>query len=253
MSPRKPPKPALKKVILEIRYKPDLGFYDRLMPAAQAFTDEYPHWQTSRLAVSLRDWDNRCSQAIRHNRFSYEQDSDNVELEKERIDLVLDRLPKALEVETALRFGYRRRYLVEVNMELGALVEVINTKLFSQDERLLKVLPRTVTDLMYRLDLKDDDGASYHLTLGPVQGAEAANYVVFNREQHLDPDTAQGDYADLVAAYPSVALFIDIDYYRFDEDIPLSEAKTFVEKARETTHKLAVDLTQVVLSTQVDG
>lgn len=109
------PKPALYKTIFQARYKAELKFYELLMPAAQRLRD-YPHWETDRLRVTLQDFDKHCSVAIAHDSFSYEQDSQDNVMEEKYVQQVLDELPAALQVDFFMRLGYRRQYLIAVDM-----------------------------------------------------------------------------------------------------------------------------------------
>src|ERR1043165_3481824 len=103
--------PTLHKTIFQVRYKPELKFLDLLRPAAQGLP-EYPHWSTDTVSVTMRDFEKRCSVTIRHDQFTFVQDSDSVDVEAERITHALTQLPSALQIGLLKRLGYRRQYLV---------------------------------------------------------------------------------------------------------------------------------------------
>lgn len=229
------------KTVFEARYKPCLKFYALLIPAAEKL-DEYPHWETDRLSVILSDPGKRCSLGIRHRRFGYDQDSDDVSLEEERLEKALNELPQALEISSYVRLGFRRQYLIPVkNMTFEELVAILGVKLFSQDERLTKIMPPQIDDLMYRVD-SSDDSFRFRFTVGPIRKQEIPGHIRFSREHHLDPETREKDYLDIVQDYPDVAVLVDIDMFRQEEEIPTNEAQIFVKEARSRLENIVIHL-----------
>ncbi len=242
------PKPVLQKTIFEIRYEPQLRFYDLLITAAQEMA-EYPNWETDRLSVTRKDFDKRCSVTISHNSIGYEQDSPDEDLEAERIQGVLAKLLSSLEITSLTRMGYRRQYLLAADMPFDSLVAVMNVKFFSQDETLRAALPPQVTDVMYRIDSRRSE-YSYHITGGPVRRQETPRWLVYNRAHHLKPSTAEQDYRNIVNSYPEVAFFLDIDMYRQAEPVDSSIASSFVDHARSDLSSMAAKLAEYLFATK---
>jgi hypothetical protein len=245
------PKPELYKTIFQARYKAELKFYELLMPAAQRL-HEYPHWETDRLRVTLRDFDKHCSVAIAHDSFSYEQDSKDTAMEEKYIQRVLDELPAALQVGFFTRLGYRRQYLIAVEMPFNGLVRVMNLKLFSQDERLRQIMPVQVEDLLYRIDSRDEP-YRYHLTIGPVRKPEIPRYVTYNRQHHLNPLASEKEYLAIIEKYPDVAVFLDLDLYQEGERLQGGEAAPFVVAARQKLQGLAEDVSEYLFLREVEA
>lgn len=245
------PKPALHKTIFQARYKAELKFYELLMPAAQRL-HEYPHWETDRLIVTLRDFDKHCSMAIAHDSFSYEQDSQDTAMEEKYVQQVLDELPAALQVDFFTRLGYRRQYLIAVDMPFDGLVRVMNLKLFSQDERLRRIMPVQVEDLLYRIDSRDEP-YRYHLTIGPVRKPEIPRYVAYNRQHHLNPLTSEKEYLAILDKYPEVAVFLDLDLYQESERLQAGEAAPFIADARHKLQSLAEDVSAYLFLREVEA
>lgn len=241
--------PELYKVIFEVRYKPTLTFYDRLMATAELLS-EYPHWQTDRLRVIRRDFENHCSLAIQHNSFSYEQDSNSIELEETRIAKALEVLPFNLDIQNCMRLGYRCRYLIPVEFPFEELVAILDVKLLSTHDRLRRILPGTTTDLLYRVDLQEPP-YSYHITLGPVCKEEVARHIGFNIEQHLDQEGRAEEYQKILEVYPEVALFVDVDLCRVGDEIPVSEVSTDVELCRSQINTLVEELNTYLFRAQL--
>ncbi len=88
-------KVLLYKTIFEVRYPSKLEFFNVFIAAAQAF-DGYPDWEVSSLAVSLRNFEKRCSLNIQHNRFVYDQDSDDPSVTDKDIKEALEKLVLSL-------------------------------------------------------------------------------------------------------------------------------------------------------------
>lgn len=245
------PSPILHKTVMQIRYQPNIRFYDWLMSAAEKMA-EYAYWETDRLSVTCKDFEKHCSLTITHNSIGYEQDSSDAELENERIGNLLQILPAALNINSLMRMGYRRQYLAAVNMAFDSLVAVLNIKLFSQHERLRSALPHKVTDVLYRIDAQSDD-YGYHITVGPVRRNEIPKWLVYNLPNHLHPKTANQDYKNIVDAYPEVALLFDVDVYRAAPQIDIFDSQMFVDFARKDIDSMVNRLTQYLFATELEA
>lgn len=247
----KVPTPVLQKAIFHLQYKAALKFHSLLIPAAQKLAD-YPDWESSGLRVVLKHFAQHCSLAIMHNAIIYEQDSGDTQLEKRRVEQALAELPAAMEVEGFTRFGYRRQYLIPVDMPFDSLVSVLNVKLLSQDERLRGIMPNKVDDLMYRVD-SSEEPYQFHFTIGPVRKREVPQYVTYNRVHHLKPESAEEDYSTIVGNYPEAAIFTDIDLYRSSDCLPVEDAGAFFETARERVHSQCTGLCDYIFGQKVDS
>jgi hypothetical protein len=242
--------PQLRKSIVQLRYKPRLNFYQFLMSAASKM-EKYPDWQTNGLSVVLKDYGHLCSTAIDYASITYEQDSGNIELEEERTQNILDLLPPALGIKSFTRLGFRRQYLVPVEMDFESIVSVLNVKFLCQEEHLRSFLPPHVEDLVYRVDLRDEE-YKYHLTLGPVHKNEISKFILFNRQNHLDPAKPEEEQLKIIGQFPSVALFIDIDFYREGVDLPVKDAYNFFSDGRDNVQVMAAKLSSYVFSTTIE-
>ena len=178
------PKPVLYKTIFQARYKPQLEFYNLLIPAAQLFND-FPHWQTDRLKITLSDFEKHCSVGIAHDSFSYAQDFHDIDQEQTYIQRVLDILPTALHIGAFNRLGLRRWYLIPVDIPFESLVSILNVKLFSQDDRLRNIMPKQVDDLSYII-VSSDEPYKSRTVIGPMRKSEIPSFIVVDQEHHLD-------------------------------------------------------------------
>lgn len=233
--------PRLHKVVVEARYDASLGFYDRLYPAAQALT-EYADWQTDRLTVVLKDFAVHCSAYISLKRFGYEQDSHDEALETERVDSLLATLPNAINVREFKRIGYRRKYLLPLDIDYDRLVQIMDVKLFCRDDALLQCIPRDTTDLLYRTDAAEGDNR-FHLTIGPVRNEEIPKLLTFNAENHLDPEDRDAALRKIVEGYPTIGVYFDVDMYHDAAHVDVDGAGSFIRAARARLSRMVADLT----------
>ena len=235
----------LYKTIFEVRYEAKLTFYDLLLPAAQKM-DEYPHWITDKLSITLKDFNKRCSLAIRHQNLAYNQDSDDIENEEKNIKKAMELLPKNLNISSFTRLGFRRHYLIPTPMRFNELNDILNVKLLLQNDELRKILPQRVDDFAYRLDCSDDT-FKYHIYIGPIRKSEIPRWINFNKELHLDPKTQQKDYLEILEGYPDVAIFIDIDIYREKEEILVKDVIPLYKETRDSVDNMVSGLKNYLL------
>jgi hypothetical protein len=231
-----PPRPY--KTIFRVDYKPQLKFYNLLINAAQQFS-EYPHWQTTALNVTLRDFDRKCSLIIRHNSFSYQQDLDDNPDYIDYINKAITRLPELLEIPSCTRLGFRRKYLIATKLDFSELVRTHYIKLISQDERLIKLLPKKLEDTSYRINCSEDN-LTFHILVGPVKKQEIPQHLELDRENHFNPKSRDRDYNVMIKSLPNVATYFDLDIFRTEDDIPLSDATTFFAEASDRIQRMVI-------------
>lgn len=240
------PNASIKKSIFAADYKAKIRYYDLMVSAADSFSN-YPHWRTNGLSFTLCDYEKHCSVIISHRKFAYEQDNDDISLEKENIVEVIGNLTEKLELNSFTRLGFRRKYLLPIDMSFDEIVTILNIKLFSQRPELVKILPHKIDDLLYRLDVSTDD-FKIHITIGPLMKRELPQHLEFNMESHLSPDTRDEVYKEIVSTHPDVSLFFDIDVYTESENIPAEQSFIFVEKAREWINAYVENITGYLFS-----
>lgn len=245
------PEPRLYKSLFEVRYAPKLDFFHLLYPAVQKLTG-YPHWEVSQVAVTLRNFENLCSLSIQHNRFAYEQDTDQNKNERTYIEEALEKLPPALNISSCNRLGFRRKYLISTAMSFEELVLVMNLKLISQNTRLKEIMPSQTEALLYRVDFSDGNHR-FHIHAGPTKKAEIPRFLEFNQENHLHPSSREEDYRAIINAYPEVSVFLDIDIYRAQENIPIGEALAFWEEAQKRLKTLSRDFCHYLFDIHMEG
>lgn len=244
------PNAILYKTIFQCRYKPQLKFFQLMFTAAQEF-NKFENWEyEGNSSIVLKDYEKKCSLAIRHNHFAYDQDSGEREEQKEYIENVLKKLSESLEISSYGRVGFRRYYLIAVTMSFSELVALLNLKLMTQANELVELMPPQVDDLIYRVDSSDDD-IKFHITVGPVQKKEIPRHISFNQNHHLDALTREMDYPKIIEAYPDVAVLIDIDIYKTADGISAAEALNFYRDAHDRMTRMVKGLRDYLFSRDI--
>lgn len=233
----KQPVVKLKKSIAEFRYRPELVHFEQLLGIAKGLTD-FPHWAKRGELILLRDYERHCHVGITPGRFFYAQDSGDLEMDKKIVDLLVTSVTETLKIKEHRRFGLRRQYLVGVDMQFSELVKLCFIKLYNNDAELMKVLPKRTDDLLYRLDMSEDQ-VKFHVTLGVLRKAEIPRFLQVDVEEHFDPNTATQELEERNKGYPEVSLFLDIDVFSETRSGLDNGPATFVSKAREKVQGVA--------------
>lgn len=203
------PNIKIEKSIFQIKYKPVLSFYDNLYKKDNIF-NQFPHWQTDRLKVTLRDYEKRHSLTLKHDSIIYETDNYSNKFEKDIINLISDNINEITTTDKITRIGHRFFCLAPVKISFNELVTILNLKLFSKDfinSVTQKIDDSTVTITSTHADLK------YRLQVGPMKDKEVPGFIIFNIENHIDASSTKkySDLAELVENYPETSFYIDLD------------------------------------------
>jgi hypothetical protein len=239
-------RPVSYKTIFQIHVKPDIKYLN-LVRSAAPLVKGFPQWETDGISFTFKNYNDRRSMSLRHNSIIYDQDSPNVEDEKESIEHLLTQIVPVLEIDAPVRFGYRRFYLTTVSSAYEDLVKLAGVKLLSQDPKLLNILPPKFEDFFYRVDAADDVD-TIRLLAGPIKKEQITQWIPFNRENHLDEKNRERGYDAEVQSYPDVAMFADMDIFRMGDPLAIADSISFVTDARRKADSLALNLNQYVFS-----
>jgi hypothetical protein len=241
--------PKLFKTIFAAQFRPYLNFYSLFRTAAAKVT-HYRDWETSFGIVILRDFENRCSVNVQNRTIGFSQDSGDITNEQTRLAEVTDVLIPELQLTTFLRLGYRRQYLVPLEITFDSLVSILRLKLFSAADQLQQVLPGQVDDLLYRVDCSQGED-KFHIHVGPLRRQEVPKYITFDAESHLAPEVRDDQLRQIMAAYPDVSMLLDIDFYQAAPNIHAQAAAEFIAKARRRVDELSRQFHEYLLSQEV--
>jgi hypothetical protein len=229
----------IEKSIFQIRYKPVLSFYDKLYSKDKIF-NQFPHWQTDRLKISLRDYDKKHSLVLKHDSLTYETDNYVKKNEEEIINLIHDSINEISSEDKITRLGHRFLCLAPLKISFNELVTILNLKLFKKD--FFKILNQdpddsTVTITSNYKDLK------YRMVIGPMKNVEVPGFIIYNIENHVDPNSNKkySELSNLVENYPETSLYIDIDLFT-QETIKSPDILQFYNKTKEAYSYLTKEL-----------
>jgi hypothetical protein len=236
-------KSNIQKSIFQVRYKPSLSFYDRLF-SKEAIFKHFPHWQTDRLKITLRDFDKKHSLTMSYESTTYETDKHLKKNEEEIVSLLYDNLEEITSFDNINRLGYRVLSLAPVKISFNELVTILNIKLFKKD--LFKALNQdpddsTITITSIFKDIK------YRLTIGPMKNTEVPNYINFNIENHVDPSSQKkySEISELIENYPETSLYIDVDLFKL-QPLTATDIKDFYINASKAYSYLTDELLRYI-------
>lgn len=243
------PNPKIYKTIFQARFNPKLSFFEKMVSSSKKFS-EFPHWQADGISVVLRDYEKKCSLAIRHNQFNFDHDTGDEKDQESNITKMLETLPESLDVTSFIRLGFRRQYLTNVQMHFGELVSIMNLRFLSQNKKLKELLPKQLDDIAYSI-VSSEEGMKFNISLGPVRKHEIPNRILFNKEHHLDPKSSQKDYIGIIDNYPETAVFMDIDCYRSEKDIPSNESLEFYKTAQKRIDEMVGNVNDYIFTKEI--
>lgn len=241
--------PKLFKTIFAVQFKPYLNFFSLFREAAAKLT-HYPHWATNFGNITIRNFDTRCSVNIQNRTIGFTQDSGDINNEQTRLTEIVDVLIPELQLTTFLRLGYRRQYLVPLDTTFESLVSILRLKLLSAADQLQQILPGEVHDLLYRIDYSQDDDL-FHIHIGPLKRKEIPKYIIFEAENHLEPETREDQLRQIVAGYPEVSMLLDFDFYHKGPQISGNALRDFIPQARRRVDELTRQFHKYLFSQEV--
>ncbi|WP_456437844.1 hypothetical protein [Psychroserpens sp.] len=206
----------IEKALFQVRFKPDLSYYDKLFEHKDLFT-AFPHWQTDRMKIMLRDYDKRHSVAIQHDKLTYDTDKYVPKNCDEVIGIIHKNYKQFAKDENFGRLGHRFFMLVPLSIQFEELIHILNLKLFSKD--FMSAIDGEPHDSTVTLTSKHDD-IDYRLQIGPMKAEEVPKFISYNVENHVDPNsnTKFTEMASLVENHPEVSLYLDLDFFKVMED-----------------------------------
>lgn len=255
------PKLFLKKTIFQAQYKMRLKYYSLLLSAASNLEEEgFPHWETDGLSVVLKDQKNQSSVSIAANSFTYSQDLGDEELAQKNIETLLTKLPESLAVKSYIRLGYRKQFLIALDMQFQELVRILRIKLFTEDESLAEILPQQLDTFGFRMIFQEGEN-KFNMLLAPTAKGELPplnqllnlSHLPEKNQEEIQEEFQNKIYKKILKSYPDVVLSMDIDVYREGADIPLADAAAFVKDARSRIGSIVDNWKSYLFTTALGG
>jgi hypothetical protein len=138
---------GLAKLVAEVRVQPTLSFYEKLIPFAMQFEQQFQHWRTDTLTLRFLDAKTRTAVALKHNQIILEVDLPDVLGFFTRFRQLLMGYLNLPHVSRILRAGVRGHFLVERGFAFEELVSICEDSLLIKAERRQTFLPGKMNDL----------------------------------------------------------------------------------------------------------
>lgn len=239
-----------RKSIFQIRYDPKLSFYNRLYKN-ENLSAEFPHWQTDKLSITLRDWnEKKHSIRIAHESTSFESDYYNKQYEEEAISFITNEILNYVDDGTFQRFGFRRYYLIKQDMLFSELAQIMNLKCITQE---FKTIFKNQADDLSITILSSINSNDFRLTLGPMKKEEMPKWIKYNIDNHISPEPNQRvkELGKIFEDYPEVAIFLDIDYFLSGKNLTLESLKNFWELSKIDIPKIIEDVVKNLIEKKI--
>jgi len=240
------------KTVFRADYKPSLGFYPKLFPVAAELSG-YKDWVTTGLAVTLQNFDERCSVSLAHNFFVYVRDmkrQDDAKFDNTMIQPVIENVPARLGIDTFQRLGLRCWFLQAVKMQFEQLVFIVNDKFFLQTKDIKEGICRSPSDAAYAVHF-NEAGFKVRLRVGPMKREEVEAQFLPDRNSNFAVRERALPSEELFGDIPEVALLMDIDISSIE--IKSNEIAKFFENSQALQTKLSENIVKYVLGVPERG
>jgi hypothetical protein len=233
-------KPPLKKLVIELRYKPDLGFYGIMDSVGLALKEDFPYWERSPLTVEVRNQEHHRRIFLAQDRCFYEADAPDPDTEFDWVGTRLNKICKMLGVETLVRVGIRQWFVADLNKTFALMVDDLAQRFLIRNEQLTAILPDKTHDMGYTMIYKTKDEWKYNLRFGPMERNQWLQTVYSEPSLFEQKEDGSNTLLEFWQAIPEQFLYVDIDSFR--EDQPTQKLDEFLTKVRRKTHELVEKL-----------
>lgn len=229
-----------RKLVVEWRYKPELGFYGKMDAVGIDHADHFPDWQRTPLTLELRNRKRhrRVFLSVRRSFF----DCDGLENQASEFEFaggILDRVGGKLELGTYERIGVRQWFATDLHKTFTALMDDVYQKFYQHNQALIAVVGTRVKDVAYVIDVEHADGWRYNLKLGPMRKQQWFDFVQYELGNFEDEDDGE-TFAKFRASIPEQFLFIDMDCYQ--TDLPAAKSLAFVRAVQPRSQEIVQGL-----------
>jgi hypothetical protein len=230
----------LKKLVVEVRYKPDLSFYEKMDQLGMDLASEFPDWQRSPLTLELRNKKHHRRLFFSHSRSFYEADGADPDTE---FQYAGDRLKKAsekLSLSTLQRVGVRQWFAANLEKSFALMVDEIGQRFLGKNDELSNILNDKRDDLAYVVVFETKEGWKYRLQLGPMQKRQWFEMVLHEPSIFEAAEEGSETFDKFQKLLPEQLLYMDIDFYV--ENQPTNRFVEFLTAVRTRSHDITTSL-----------
>ncbi|HIE26758.1 TPA: hypothetical protein EYP66_05690 [Candidatus Poribacteria bacterium] len=226
----------LRKIIFELRFHPNLLFYDEKNQIGVELNRLYANWRTDGLQIRLTDDKTFSSLLIAHNRIVSAMDApENFQAFKSRTlkgkKAYTDKVP----INDIRRAGVRFFWICPVDFPFDELNRVIQERFYRPQKELSEVLVPEFKDVGFLFNF-EKKGYSFHLQFGPVKEEEIPQRITPIQLITGEPKSFEN---------PDVGLFYDVDCYT--EEIQINDLEPFLDKGYNIVKEMVSGITKYIL------
>lgn len=230
----------LKKLAVELRYKPDLAFYGRMDAIGLELAGEYSDWQRTPLTLEVRNKKKHRRLFLSYNRAFLDVDEVDSDGDFSHAEKLMRTVCPKLEVKQFLRIGVRQWLAADLEKPFALMVDELAERFLLKNAGLSAVLSDKTKDVAYVVDYEVAEGWRYSLRLGPMMKSQWFVTVLHDPNAFEQPEEGEETFAKFQKTFPEQFLYIDIDCYQ--EDQPADKLGKFLESVRRRSHDLAAKL-----------
>jgi hypothetical protein len=230
----------LKKLVVEWRFKPELGFYTRMDPVALGLSKDYPDWERSPLTVEVRDKKRHRRLHLSVKRAFFDADGPNPLTEIDQAGKLASKVCRELEITSLTRCGIRQWFAADLDKPFALMVDEVAQRFLNRGPDLTAVLADKVHDVAYTVDYETSEGWRYNLRLGPMLKSQWFQTILYEPGNFEAGDDAVETFEKYQDGFPDQFLFIDVDCYR--DDVAADKMEALLTAMRRKSHELVARL-----------
>ena len=215
----------MRKLIIEIRFKPNLTFYKVKEDIGISLQKYFPDWRTDGLHITFANFPIKTQCFIEFNRLAYVcEDVKDIETQLKNFKKIYDTYTSLVKFESTKRVGVRNTIVNKIPLKYQELVSIFQERFFNKKNSLDSILVKQYKDVVFSADFEKDN-YDYHYLYGPVKKIEAIKRLGLN----FKPD--ESDFDDTNS-------YLDIDCFS-EKSIANSVVMNKLEEMQKISDKLA--------------
>ena len=230
----------LKKLVAELRYKPDLGFYSKMDMIGLELAEEYADWERSPMTLEVRNKKKHRRLFLSANRTFMDIDDPNPDGDFSHAEKLLATVCPKLGVKEFARVGVRQWFAADLDKPFALMVDQLSERFLPKNPELSGILSDKTKDVAYVVDCETSDGWRYSLRLGPMLKSQWFLHVAYEPNAFEQGAEAAETFEKLRESIPEQFLYIDIDCFK--EEQPADKLDKLLTSVRRRSHDLATKL-----------
>jgi hypothetical protein len=230
----------LKKLAMELRYKPDLGFYNKMDAIGLELTEDYADWERSPLTLEVRNKKKHRRLFLSVKRSFVDIDDADPDGDFSHAVKLLGRICPKLCVKEFNRIGVRQWFAADLNKPFALMVDQFAERFLPKNQDLTAILNDKTKDVAYVVECMTDDGWKYNLRMGPMLKKQWFLLVAHERDAFEQGDEATETFEKFRQSIPEQFLYVDIDC--FAEERSVDRLDSFLASVRRRSQELASKL-----------